>query len=174
MDKKELISFLQYNHHLFIELIDKLDESSFSKKVADKWTPAQQAEHIHLSIKPLNIAFRLPLFILKMMFGKANRPSREYSALVEKYHSKLAEGARATSNFIPKEISFSKKKQLISALKKDVAKLCKLANKYSEEELDQYILQHPLLGKLTLREMLYFTAYHVQHHEQLVKQILEN
>lgn len=24
---------------------------------------------------------------------------------------------------------------------------------------------HPLLGKLTLREMMFFTIYHVQHHE---------
>jgi hypothetical protein len=37
--------------------------------------------------------------------------------------------------------------------------------------LDLLILPHPLLGKLTLREMLYFTLYHVEHHE---KQVLEN
>ncbi len=52
-----------------------------------------------------------------------------------------------------------------------VQKLCKRMNKYSEEELDKYILPHPLMGKVTLREMLYFTIYHVQHHE---KQIFPN
>lgn len=174
MTQTELISFLQYNHYLFIELIDQLDEQSFSKKFADKWTPAQQAQHIHLSVKPLNTVFKFPLFTLRLIFGKANRPSKTYGMIIEKYHSKLAEGGRATSKFIPKEIPFSQRDQLVDTLKKDITKLCKLSNKYSEEELDQYILPHPLLGKLTLREMLYFTAYHVQHHEQLVKQILEN
>jgi hypothetical protein len=36
------------------------------------------------------------------------------------------------------------------------------------------ILPHPLLGKITIREMLYFTAYHVQHHENIIKRDLKN
>jgi len=48
-------------------------------------------------------------------------------------------------------------------------KLCRKTMKHSEAALDKYILPHPLLGKLTLREMLYFTAYHVAHHKQLVE-----
>jgi len=38
--------------------------------------------------------------------------------------------------------------------------------KHSESELDQMILPHPLLGKLTLREMACFAAYHVAHHHK--------
>ena len=38
-----------------------------------------------------------------------------------------------------------------------------------EKELDQYMLPHPILGKVTYREMLYFTMYHVNHHYSLVK-----
>jgi hypothetical protein len=30
-------------------------------------------------------------------------------------------------------------------------------------------LPHPLLGKLTLREMLYFTAYHADHHRHSIE-----
>ncbi len=47
----------------------------------------------------------------------------------------------------------------------------KRVDSFSEAQLDALILPHPLLGKLTLREMLYFTIYHVQHHE---KQALHN
>lgn len=47
--------------------------------------------------------------------------------------------------------------------------LIKSIQKYSEQELDQTILPHPLLGKITLREMLYFTIYHVEHHHHLTK-----
>ncbi|WP_350287698.1 hypothetical protein [uncultured Croceitalea sp.] len=41
----------------------------------------------------------------------------------------------------------------------------------SEIELDTFILPHPVMGDQTLREILYFTAYHVLHHD---RQILEN
>ena len=40
--------------------------------------------------------------------------------------------------------------------------------KLDEEDLDNYILPHPLIGKTTIREMLYFTIYHVQHHHKAI------
>ncbi len=46
--------------------------------------------------------------------------------------------------------------------------LCSKLEKFDEIERDTYILPHPLLGKLTIREMLYFTIYHVAHHKELV------
>jgi hypothetical protein len=39
---------------------------------------------------------------------------------------------------------------------------------WREADLDRYLLPHPLLGKLTLREMLHFTLYHNYHHVQSV------
>ena len=37
------------------------------------------------------------------------------------------------------------------------------------KDLDVYILPHPLLGKVTLREMLYFTIHHNEHHLELLQ-----
>jgi hypothetical protein len=71
--------------------------------------------------------------------------------------------------FIPKKVDLPKGQKLKASLNKEVAKLCKAIEKRSEEELDRYILPHPILGKLTLREMLYFTIYHVKHHEKLIE-----
>jgi hypothetical protein len=31
-----------------------------------------------------------------------------------------------------------------------------------------------LIGKLTLREMLFFCVYHVQHHNKLTEEIIQN
>lgn len=39
---------------------------------------------------------------------------------------------------------------------------------WRDADLDRYLLPHPLLGKLTLREMLFFTLYHNYHHVQSV------
>ena len=55
-----------------------------------------------------------------------------------------------------------------SALLREVEALCSRLERMDEKQLDAYLLPHPLLGKLTLREMLYFTIYHVEHHGRLV------
>jgi hypothetical protein len=65
-------------------------------------------------------------------------------------------------------VDLKKGQELKANLKNVVSKLCLSLDTYSEDELDQYILPHPLLGKLTLREMLFFTIYHVKHHENLI------
>ena len=174
MNKESIFDLLKKNHSNFIELIASMNENDFCKHVTDKWTPAQQAEHIHKSIHPLLLAFKLPLFIPGLLFGKANRPSKSYEALVEKYHQKLLTGYKAGRAYIPKEVTFNQKSKLISRLRKDVFNLCKLVDRLNEEQLDKYILPHPLLGKLTIREMLYFTAYHVQHHQKNIEIILQS
>ncbi len=41
--------------------------------------------------------------------------------------------------------------------------------RWSDRQLDQYLAPHPLLGKLTLRELCYFTIYHTGHHLDIIK-----
>jgi hypothetical protein len=130
-------------------------------------------EHLYLSVKPLTKALQLPHFILRFIFGKANRPSKTYEGLVEKYSSKLAAGGRASGRFIPKPVAVNEKEILIGKLQHAIKKLAAVLNKYTEEELDQIILPHPLLGKITLREMMYFTVYHAEHHLAITKRNLD-
>ena len=111
-------------------------------------------------------------FVLKTMFGKANRQSKTYAALVHKYQDKREEGGRASGKFIPPPQTFEDRSKLISQFQNLVSKLKKQIDEYSEASLDELILPHPLLGKLTLREMLYFTAYHATHHQRLVEKYL--
>jgi hypothetical protein len=149
--------------------VDRLDESSFGRAPEGKWNAGQQLNHLLRSIQPLNLAYRLPQFTLKVMFGTSNRPSRTYDGLVEKYESKLALGAKASGRFIPKAIPYLEKVQLINAYEKQKQKLIKRVSIYDEKALDQYVLPHPLLGKLTLREMLFFTIHHNTHHLNLIR-----
>jgi hypothetical protein len=57
---------------------------------------------------------------------------------------------------------------LISKYHRLKEKLIRKVLSYREGKLDHYILPHPLLGKLTLREMLFFTIYHNEHHLNLL------
>lgn len=173
MNKQAIISLLEKNHETFILKIASLSDSNFNRTLADKWTSSQQLEHIIKSVKSVDMAFGLPMFVLKMKFGLANRPSKTYTELVKKYLKTLEDKKdyEIPSEFAPDEIPLVRKEKSLKKLKKIVSKLADRISRFSEEELDTYILPHPLMGKLTLREMLYFTAYHVKHHDQ---QILEN
>ena len=48
--------------------------------------------------------------------------------------------------------------------------LVKNLDRWPKGSLDKYQLPHPLLGKITVREMLYFTIYHTQHHRKILEE----
>ncbi len=172
MDKQELLYKLKTDHQSFVDYILQLSDNDFLLTIPGKWTAGQQLDHIYRSVKPAAMAFGLPDLLLKLAFGKANRPSRSYAELVSKYKSKLAAGYNVSKRFTPDPVSISDRLSLSKSLILKVGKLCFIAEKCSDEQLDTMLLPHPLLGKLTLREMLYFTIYHVEHHLLLTKKNL--
>jgi hypothetical protein len=173
MNKLALIESMTENHQRFTNYMNILTEQEFLFAMPGKWSAGQQLDHLVRSTKPLILAVRLPHFLVQLIFGKANRPSRSYEELVEKYLQKIKDGAKATGNFIPTSVSFDKKQQLIKELNSIVAKINRGLTNFSEEELDECILPHPLLGKITVREMIYFTIYHVDHHHYIIDKALE-
>jgi hypothetical protein len=169
MDKQTIKNQLYEKHNSFISYLETLSEEDFLKSKNDKWTAGQQFEHIFLGVKPVRQILSLPKFLLQLIWGQANRESKSYEDLVEKYLLKLENGGRATGRFIPQTVSYKKGQILKINLNKELDMLVAKLDRFSEDELDKYILPHPLLGKLTIREMLYFTIYHVRHHEELTK-----
>ena len=175
MKKQELAQQLKIKHLEFIDFQSKLSEVDFLyAPTAQKWSAGQQLEHIIKSVSPLTQAFLLPNFALTLFFGKANRSSKTYPELIEKYHSKLSQGGVASARFTPKVVTLKQRENLLKTLSRLIEKLSKQLDNFSEEELDKLILPHPLLGKITLREMFYFTIYHVQHHHRLILETIKN
>lgn len=172
MQKQALKDTLIDNHQVFINYIQSLPSEAFVQSNHGKWTPGQQLEHILLSIKPLRQILTVPKIVLLIIWGKANRDSKTYDALIEKYHLKLQQGGRATSRFVPRLVSHDQKPALVQSISNEIKWLSEKLDKFTEEELDKYILPHPLLGKLTIREMMYFTMYHVQHHQMMTERDL--
>lgn len=169
MNRFALSEHLRNNHAAFLLQLQALDAAAFCYAPEGKWSAAQQLDHIIRSLKPVNRALGLPKFILRWQFGMANRPSKTYEQLVEKYKRKLQEGGRASGIFVPPPVNTESKETLVKTLSRLVGALCKKTETHTETALDRYILPHPLLGRITLREMLYFTSYHVEHHSQLVR-----
>lgn len=169
MNKAAIIVELETSHRLFTDYISSLDDTAFSSSPAGKWNAGQQMDHIYRSIQPLAMVLRFPLWLVRLFFGKANRPSRDYDSLIARYHQKLQQGGQASGRFIPGSVHPGQKELMKKKMEHQVKSICTSVSRITESDLDEYILPHPLLGKLTVREMLYFTIYHAEHHLQLTK-----
>ncbi|MFM9904606.1 MAG: DinB family protein [Pyrinomonadaceae bacterium] len=173
MDRSTIIAELNNKYAAFSDFISGLSEDDFMfSPNGGKWSAGQQIDHLCRSVEPLNKGLRAPEFALKAMFGTSDHASLGYDELVSRYRSELAAGGSAPAQFRPEEIPFDRKDDLVINLTERIAKLCSSIEKYNEDKLEVIVLPHPLLGKLTLREMFYFTIYHAEHHHHHTKQNL--
>lgn len=172
-NKEEISSRLILNSERIADWMKAQPSAAFEKGPEGKWTSGQHLDHLIKSVKPLNQAFLLPKIIFRGLFGKPDREGRNYEALVERYHSKLQGGGIATGRFVPPEIKIEEKQALLDTFIFQYKKLATRTSRLSEKALDAYLLPHPLLGKLTIREMLFFTVYHLEHHFRILDEKYE-
>ena len=168
-DKSQIIAALHEKVDAFNEYIEPLNKEQFESTPNGKWSAGQNLDHLIRAIKPLQLAYGLPKIALLILFGRTNRPSKTFDELVTKYKTKLAAGGKASGPFIPPVIKIEKKVELIRKYREQKQKLIAKIEIQKEKDLDTYILPHPLLGKVTLREMLFFTIHHNEHHLELLK-----
>jgi hypothetical protein len=164
MDRSAISAALLLQHEAFIARVLAMPMNERDVSRNGKWTPAQQIEHILRAVRPVAMALLVPEWFLRWRFGKPNRPLRDFDGLVQRYKEKLAAGGRASGRFIPPAIPANEVQNIAASLKRTVDTLSRRVMTWAEQDLDSVLLPHPLLGKLTVREMLYFTIYHVQHH----------
>ena len=155
----------------FTDYCSSLSEEQFFFQPAEKWSAAQQVKHLVSATATAALAFRLPKFMVRMVGGKPNRASRTYDELVAKYYLKLEQGGKASSRYIPRlvPVSYGKEKIIKEFSKAMQQFTTALKGKWKEPQPDQYIAPHPLLGKITLRELCYFTIHHTYHHLESIR-----
>jgi len=143
--------------------IEKLDEASFRKGLEGKWSSAGQLEHLILSSKGVASALKMSKFKL-MLFGKSKKGSMTYDELFKIYKTTLNTGVKAPPGFVPAKSQKPSKEELLGNWKMIGEKLVERIPSWTEKDLDTYRLPHPAIGKITVREMLYFTIFHSRHH----------
>jgi DinB superfamily len=172
MTKEQIISEAKNTFGQFTTVCEAVNDILFFENKGDKWSVAENVKHLVISTTTTNLAYTLPKFLVRWIGGTANRPSKTYDELVAKYKQKLAEGGRASGRFVPKAPAANETKALL--LKKwDKATLRfinSLQQNRTEADLDKYLIRHPLLGRITLRELCYFTIYHTKHHQYIIEQ----
>ncbi len=165
MNKQDIIDLLKSNYSSFVDYINTLSADEYSYSNQQKWTAGQQLEHLVLCVAPLVRVFSMDKLAIAQTFGQTDRNSRTYDELLNDYLQKFREGGKAPERFVPPANTFGQKAVFCSTLLQSIDELCTKIETFSEEELNTLQIPHPLLGNLTLREMLCNAAYHVKHHQ---------
>ncbi len=168
MNKSELLSKLNNSNQRVVNWFTEIPVGEFFHREGEIWSASDNVDHLIKSHKPIAKALKLPKFTLRTMFGSPNQPSRSYEAICQVYKDTLAAGGVASGRFLPDQQTPDNpeaiKKDLLNQFSKTSADLVSAVEKWTEDDLDGYLLPHPLIGKLTIREMLFFTIYHNLRH----------
>lgn len=166
MHKDEIADILEEKYHNLLNWLELQDDDKWIQGPADKWTTGQQALHLLQSIKPLNDVLSMPRFWFKYAFGTNNRQLRDYDTIVQRYLERLdafKKNPAKTSKRL-KVPKLKDKTYILTRLQVESKKLQYKTRRISDKNLDTLILPHPVMGKMPIRELLMWTAYHVEHH----------
>lgn len=151
---------------------DAFDTPPFFDKIGTSWSPAETVRHLTKGIRPVVKALTIPRLFLRLRFGKPRRPSMSYDELQTRYLKALADGGQA-GRYAPSPRSEEDLEAWRHSIMSDFAganhALRAAIARWRDEHLDHYQLPHPILGNLTVREILFFMLYHQRHHIAVVE-----
>ena len=132
------------------------------------WSPAEHARHLAKSARPVARALAAPRIVLAFRFGLHRGPSPDFAHLRDRYLAGLAAGAQA-GRFSPRAKPIppdaeAGRAEVIAEWRAANRALGGAVDRWAERSLDRYRLPHPVLGLLTVREMVAFSVYHTAHH----------
>ncbi|WP_456441325.1 DinB family protein [Psychroserpens sp.] len=172
MNKDSIAELIDDKNNALISWISAQEDEKWIEGPKNKWTSGQHALHLLQSIKPLNDALSMPKFVLRYKFGKSNRDVRDYQTVVNRYQERLKNAVGET--FGPsknmKTPALTEKQYLLDRLQVEGKKLQYKTRKISDKNLDTLILPHPLMGKMPIREIIMWTAHHIEHHTNTLKE----
>ncbi|HHG83268.1 MAG TPA: DinB family protein [Bacteroidetes bacterium] len=166
---KEIAARLGENWDDVLSHVSQLDDAAFIRAPEGKWTPGQHVKHLFSAAEPVRKGLGYPKFVLRLMVGKPNRPGRDFETVYNRYKEKLAQGGTASSPFSPAAVPAITKGATLEAYANEKDKMIRALLRWSEKALDNYLMPHPLLGKITIREMMFFTTFHTQHHLNILR-----
>jgi len=172
--KSEIIESLQASFERVSTCIQSTPGDIFYQKNNSKWSIAENLGHLIQSTKPVaSVLKKNKLFLLG--FGVSLSGSENFETLKSNYLLKLSQGLAPANGggFVIKNIESISKEKFLADWNLIGSKFPSRIDSWSESSLNRFKLPHPLLGKLTVREMLFFTIFHNEHHLRTMEQLKE-
>ncbi|PQJ81557.1 DinB family protein [Polaribacter glomeratus] len=173
MDKVEIAELLDTKYKELFKWLEHQPREDWEKGPETKWSVSQHIQHLVDSLQLLNNALSYPRFILKYKFGTCNRALRDYESVAKIYQQKLTvnlEKAKVYNQKLKKP-TLAERDRLLTRMQIQQKKLQYKTVHISERNLDTLVLPHPLMGKMTVREIIMWTAYHTEHHTKTLQNL---
>jgi len=166
--KSEIIDALLDSFEQVRNCVQTTDEDFFYQQKNKKWSVAENFDHLIRSNIPIaSVLKRNKLSFLPL--GISLNGSSDYESLQVNYLLKLKTNPVPLGAYSPSKKQQTSKQDLLNNWGKIETKFAPRIKTWSDMQLDRLRLPHPLLGKLTFREMLFFTIYHNHHHLTAMK-----
>ena len=171
MEKEKIVDLLEEKHSNLFKWLEEQPKENWEKGPVEKWSTSQHILHLVNSLQLLNKVLSYPKFLLKYKFGICNRKQRDYEAVVKNYQQKLLKNQEKAKIFNQrlKMPTLKERKRLIIKYQIQQKKLQYKTKKLDDKNLDTLLIPHPLMGKMTIREIIMWTAYHTEHHTVTLK-----
>jgi len=168
------------NHQQLHQLIDeKFDavtahikaqatEEFVKAHTPDKWSNGQHFDHLRKTTRALNKGMAIPKLALRLRFGKKKGKEDSLETITNLYNQKVG-NATAPDSVKPDVLTIDDKSRVLDWFQQEKETLKKNISNYSEKQLSSYALPHPVLGLLSIREMVYWCVMHTEHHHKLMK-----
>jgi hypothetical protein len=171
MNKSGIIANLNTAHSVFWETAIQLPNPTISTN--EKWSVCQNVQHITIALSRVSNYLALPKSSIKSDYGLSDRASSNYEISFNLFKNTLENGVKTTEEFMPEIKLETGLKELVHQGKDVLATFISNLKNWSEEELEIYNCPHPVFGKMTVREILYFTIYHAHHHTETINKMNE-
>ena len=149
-----------------------IDPATFFSPIGDAWSPAENVRHLVQSNRPVTLGLHAPKIALMLRFGVTFKGSRSFDEIVSIYRRALTGGLEASGPYLPKpsdaDGSGAARDELVAKNRRAVEGIAAALGSWGEPSLDRLCVRHPGLGKMTVREILFFTIYHNAHHVESV------
>ena len=165
--KSDILAALESNARTIVEYFSSLAERRFFDGDPDHWSPAHHLTHLtqaSISVERVLRPGASPLH--------PTPRSRTYAEVRDAAAAAVAATPKATLLDLGRVVAIAPgttQEQVVRAFESVSAKFRKAAEAWSEEAIDRHALRHPLVGQMTVREMLYFFVVHERHHLKLVR-----
>lgn len=142
-------------------LFTQVNDEKINAKPTEKWSFGEEMIHLTMSTNGTGMLLSSP----EERLIPSDHPSRSYDEIVKEYLEKLALNPTIGQSIADKE----PKQYTGTALQENFVAAAQAAlqaiPRWDENKADAWMVwKHPLLGKMTAREMVYFTVYHTRHH----------
>ncbi len=171
MNKQQLSQLLDDKLDPITDWLATQPEGSFSiQKTTEKWSNGEHLEHLRKTTRAVNKGMKIPKLVLRWKFGVNKRDERTYEESTEIYLNKLKESnVKSPKHLTTEGVTEAGKDRIIKWFIEEKETMQHFIKKSSEAQLSKYVLPHPLVGKMSFREFVYFTAFHGEHHFKLMK-----